>query len=200
MRQGSDDLYQGQFPYQKGHLAPAHTFSYNRARYVSTFTYTNAVPQCQAFNGGQWRRAENRIRRYAAVCTQGANPGTLYLLTGTSFAGIQPGNPPQLVYIQPPNVFPQNNPTIAIPESLWTAGCCVRPNGGPTESFAVIGNNAQNADFLFTTGITVAELQNILRNDVTNLNIGGPNVNLFPASAACSNQINHVNLQFQPGG
>lgn len=201
MRQGNDDLYRGQNLYQKGHLAPAHTFSNNRDRYVSTYTYTNAVPQLQAFNAGRWRRAENRIRRYAALCTQGANPGTLYVLTGTSFAFIRPGNPPQSVYNQPA-VFPPNNPTIDIPKSLWSAGCCVRPNGGPTASFAVIGNNVQNANLRFTSAITVADLQQILTNDVTNIgvNINGPNgpqnVNLFPANAACSNPNNYVNLQF----
>ena len=199
MLQGNDDLYRGQNPFEKGHLAPALTFSNNRDRYVSTYTYTNAVPQFQAFNGGQWKRVENRIREYAALCIQGADPGTLHVLTGTSFVSIQPGNPPQHVQ---PDGFPPNNPTIAIPNSLWSAGCCVRPNGGPTGSFAVIGNNIQNANLQLTSGITVANLQQILTNDVTNLgvNINGPNgpqnVNLFPANAACSNPNNHVNLQF----
>lgn len=198
MVQGSDDLYRGQQPFQKGHLAPAHTFSNDRNRYVSTFTYTNAVPQCQAFNGGRWRRAENRIRRYAAAhCTQGPNPGILYVLTGTSFVFIQPGNNPQPAYNNQPDGFPQNNPAIAIPESLWSAGCCVRPNGGPTTNFAVIGNNVQNANLLFTRGLRVHFLEQLLTNDVNNLNINGPqNVQLFPANAACSNQNNYVDLQF----
>lgn len=198
MRQGSDDLYRGQHPYQKGHLAPAHTFSSDRNRYESTFTYTNAVPQCQAFNGGRWGRAEKKIRMYAALCTQGPNPGTLYVLTGTSFFSIQPGNPPQPVYNQPDGFPPNNpNPAIAIPNSLWSAGCCVCPNGGPTTNFAVIGNNVQNANLRFTSGLHVEDLQQFLTNDVTNLNINGQqNVELFPANAACSNPNNYVDLQF----
>lgn len=196
MRQGSDDLYRGQHPYQKGHLAPAHTFSNARNRYVSTFTYTNAVPQFQAFNG-QWTAAENRIREYAAAhCTQGPNPGTLYVLTGTSFVFIDPNNP-QPAYNNQPNRFPLNNPAIDIPESLWSAGCCVRPNGGPTTNFAVIGNNVQNANLLFTQGRRVHDLEQLLTNDVNNLNINGPqNVELFPANATCSNPNNYVDLQF----
>lgn len=66
---------------------------------------------------------------------------------------------------------------------MWTAGCCVRQNGDFTESFAVIGNNVQNnqQNLQLTLQITVAQLQDILAEDMDALN----NVNLFPGNADC---------------
>lgn len=187
LRQGSDDLYSHQFPYQKGHLAPAFTLSRNQGMYDSTYTYTNAVPQCQRFNSWtHWARFEKRIREYAMQCTR-ADPwlqaGELYLLTGTSFVHVQRGNPPQSNHVHV-EWFNEDNPTIAIPNSLWTAGCCVRPNGN-AESFAVMGNNVQDGDEELTRQITIAQLENILTADVDHHNMGRGNVNLFPGNANC---------------
>ena len=67
----------------------------NSAR--STYQYTNAVPQCGSFNGGQWRSWEGRIRQYALQCTAAPLHGVLYLMTGVSFVGITSANPPQPV-------------------------------------------------------------------------------------------------------
>lgn len=185
-RQGSDDLYWDEWPYQKGHLAPAHTFSNDRNRYVSTYTYTNAVPQCQAFNGGRWKAAENRIRNYAV---NDCASGTLYLLTGTSFVRIQPG---RYFHFQIQHL--DGNTPIAIPNSMWTAGCCVHVHN--TKGFAVIGNNVQDEASRLTLEVTVEDLQHILKADVTHLKIGGPNVNLFPGNPACSNPDNNAKLGF----
>ena len=46
---------------------------------LSTFTYTNAVPQIAVFNSGQWAQYERRIREYA---TNNCSPqgGDLYLI------------------------------------------------------------------------------------------------------------------------
>jgi len=193
LRQGSDMLYSDQTVkiYQKGHLAPAHTLSRTRAGYESTFTYTNAVPQCQRFNSrAHWAKYENRIRTAAMLCTE-AQPGqqaaVLYLLTGTSFAHILPGDPPNS---NQPNIedFSQNHPTIAIPNSLWTAGCCVRPNGDAV-SFAVMGNNVQDGGAEGTRQITLTELQNILTADVRHHDLAGGNVNLFLGNPNCLNDL-----------
>ena len=81
-----------------------------------------------------------------------------------------------------------NSPAIAVPNSMWTAGCCVHPSG--IQSFAVIGNNLQQQNQILTQQIPVARLQDILEGDVNNLNIGGPNVDLFPGNRACSS-VNH---------
>jgi len=189
--QGSRQIYLHQ-PYDRGHLVPGATYSNTVDRFRSTFVYTNAVPQRPSFNRGYWARFEGRIRVYAQQCTQGPQPGTLYLITGTAFGHIQnnpPGYNPQ-VHIN--NLGPAGNfPAINIPNSMWTAGCCVHPNG--VESFAVIGNNVQNVPNL-TQQITVARLQLILAVDEDNLgqHINGPNVDLFPGNVACSNVNNNL--------
>lgn len=138
-------------------MVPARTYSSTRERHASTFTYTNSVPQKQAFNVGQWAQFEGRIRRYAEqTCTP--QPANLFLLTGTAFSRIQGNNPPQIdVNVQVDWLdYPENaEAKIAIPNSLWTAGCCVRPNG-LAQSFAVIGNNVENTNEMLTQEVTVA--------------------------------------------
>jgi len=74
---------------------------------------------------------------------------------------------------------------------MWTAGCCVFQNGN-VKGFAVVGNNLQDNTQMLTQQITVARLASILRIDVVNLNIGGPNVDLFPGNGACSNTANNL--------
>ena len=154
--------------------------------------YTNAVPQRPAFNGGQWSQFERRIREYASICTQGTQPGSLYLVTGSAFGHIQnnpPGYNPQVPVDQ---LGPSgNNPAINVPNLMWTAGCCVFQNGN-VKGFAVVGNNLQDTTQMLTRQITVRALtQSILTIDVVNLNIGGP-VDLFPGNGACSSPANNL--------
>lgn len=179
---------------------------------MSTFTYTNAVPQCQSFNGGWWKRAENRVRRYAEhYCTRGQQPGTLYLITGTSLSRFDQ-NFPQANPVQINNLHPRfaANPSIRIPASMWTAGCCVRPNNQNTESFAVIGNNLQNhvanEDRSLTRQVTVVHLQNFLGNDAVAFGFinadNVANVRLFPGNQNCliNTQLDILNLAVPQGG
>lgn len=182
-------------------MVPGHTFSSTINRFISTYTYTNAVPQFPYFNRGRWRTIEGSIRGYAPRCT-----GTLHLLTGTAFTqvwkidgGLQP-------VFQPIDQLGNDPLGIVIPNSMWTAGCCVHLNGN-VRNFAVIGNNIQNAHF-DENGIpranglliTVPTLERILRYDV-NLHIGVPNQNvrLFPGNVACGNGNNHVILPGMAG-
>jgi len=189
MRQGSDAIYLNQ-QFDKGHLVPGAIYRNTPDSLRSTFVYTNAVPQRPAFNRGQWSQFERRIRMYAQQCTRGPQPGTLYLITGTAFGHIQI-NPQGMNPVQVNQLGPAgNNPAVDIPNSMWTAGCCVHPIS--IESFAVIGNNLQNRNQIFTQQIPVARLQDILGDDVNNLNIGGPNVDLFPGNGACSNLNNNL--------
>lgn len=181
--------YKNKARYHRGHLVPAMTYSSGvLERYLSTYVYTNTVPQHGAFNSGQWRTFEETIRKYASnLCIPAPTSGTLYLLTGTAFVHVQPGNPNPQVNHPARNRLGVGNTGIYIPNSLWTAGCCV-PINNPNNaaSFAVIGNNDVNPNFM---RITLTQLQNILLSDVgpnPGLNIGGPAVELFPNSA-CAN-------------
>ena len=190
-------------------MVPSATFSNSRERYDSTYTYTNAVPQNSTFNGGSWSQAERRIRKYAKdTCTKPLRrqpgrprqpPGRLYLLTGTSFARIRlhHNHPQANVQVADNQIGDQVTGQIKIPNSLWTAGCCVRQNGQFTRSFAVIGNNVQTGhQASLTRQVTVAQLQNILTADVNhfhlNNNIGGHNVVLFHDQDCWNNDLGQL--------
>ena len=98
-------------------------------------------------------------------------PGVLYLITGISFVAIQDTNPPQPIAV-PITTFPQavpnqpiNPAAIGKPNSMWTAGTCLIPNG-QAQSFAVIGNNVPNPPGMLTRNTTQAQLEVILQFDV----------------------------------
>ena len=165
-------------------MAPSATCSSSQERCDATYTYTNAAPLKPDFNGGMWSRFEGSIRRYAReTCTMAA-AGTLYLLTGTSFVRIQQQQN-QVVPVRDNIGQIGNQERIDVPNSLWTAGCCVRQNGALTRSFAVMGNNVQNdqQNFKLTLQIDLVQLQNILAQDDATRN----NVNLFPGNPGCLN-------------
>ena len=189
MNQGSNAIYLKR-PYDKGHLVPAQTYSSNPNRFRSTFFYTNAVPQRHIFNGGMWSQFEKRIRVYAQQCAKGPQSGTLYLITGTAFGHIQKNGRGMKKVLVRHLGRAGKTPYIAIPNSMWTAGCCVRPKG--IKSFAVIGNNVPIKTNILMQQIAVARLQSILRSDVANLKISTRKVDLFPGNRACSDIKNDL--------
>ena len=201
--QGSDAIYPS-LPYIRGQLVPALTLS-NTGKgdegWLSTFTYTNAVPQRPDFNMGEWFEFENKIRSYARNdCIP--NRGKLYLLTGTSFVHSEPDWPiwprdpkrqPWLANIKDNYLIP-DSPPIAIPVSLWTAGCCIdSKNGTVTGNFAVIGNNEEDNQLMHTRQISVEQLQSILKHDVK-ANENSNRVKLFPAIRDCSKESKQITL------
>ena len=139
-KQASDQAYTTQKSYAKGHLLPAETYSFSNAHMLSTFTYTNAVPQVGVFNSGQWAQYERKIREYAtSTCsTQG---GDLYLITGISEASIQSGSTGLEAIQGTLKVLKPSGEAISIPKSMWTAGCCIHSSTGALGAFTVIGNN-----------------------------------------------------------
>jgi DNA/RNA endonuclease G (NUC1) len=50
--------------YDKGHGAPAATFSDNEANLKQTFSYLNSIMQNQYLNRGEWRMLEEQIRKW----------------------------------------------------------------------------------------------------------------------------------------
>ena len=183
-------------PYHRGHLVQKKTYSSTPNSVRSTYTYTNAVPQRPAFNSGQWAQFEKRIRRYAKTCTY-VLQGKLYLLTGTSFAQFGPGdlNP---AGINPPAIDKLEgylNDFISIPNSMWTAGCCVAQDDKNTRNFAVIGNNVQGTAKMYIQQIIVKVLEDFLLNDVKRRKIGGPYfLSLFPENVLCRDKHRNVIL------
>ena len=155
------------------------------------------MPQKPGFKAGTWSQSERLIREYATShCTrqkpqgqQMVPPGTLYLLTGTSFVRIQQQQDKQDVGIADlvKEIGNDNTGKIFVPNSLWTAGCCVRQNGQFTESFAVMGNNVQISEhnLRLILQINVTQLQDILAVDDNTLH----NVNLFPGDPNCLHDL-----------
>lgn len=170
--------------YDKGHLFASKTAYFEKASAISTFTYTNAVPQRPGFNRGQWKSYENKIRGFGIKCTGAPLNGVLYLITGLSFVDIQ-GDPPQA------NPAPiQLLSTIVIPNSMWTAGMCVSQDGSAL-SFAVIGNDVQIKSEMLTQEVTLAQLEAFLQIDVGYHGLKRSqvqtSVNLFPGIAKSVN-------------
>ena len=158
----------------KGHLVPAETYSFSHYNIHSTFVYTNAVPQYQTFNSGEWSKYEEKIRDYDEECAK--NGGDLYLLTGISDHRIGL-NMEDDIYDQgipegTPDRMPED-PNIVIPNSMWTAGCCVKGQK-VLGSFAVIGNNVPIKDNIHMSQASVRKLEEIIHvND------------LFPGNSGC---------------
>jgi DNA/RNA endonuclease G (NUC1) len=50
--------------YDKGHGAPAATFSDNEVNLKQTFSYLNSIMQNQYLNRGEWRMLEEQIRKW----------------------------------------------------------------------------------------------------------------------------------------
>lgn len=162
---------------------------------LSTFTYTNAVPQIGAFNSGQWAQYEKRIREYATTrCSP--HGGDLYLLTGISEASIQSGSSGLEAIQGTLKVLKPFGDAISIPKSMWTAGCCIPSSSGALEAFAVIGNNLQDKTKVLMSEVNMTELQGFLLTGVNGF--GGPNISLFPANPGCSDPVKKVNFRKRP--
>ena len=64
--------------FERGHLAPAKTFSYSCDAECSTFTFINAAPQIKSVNAGAWKWGEMYVRKYLLD-----NPdSTVHVITG----------------------------------------------------------------------------------------------------------------------
>lgn len=167
----------------KGHLVPAETYSFSGDHIRSTFIYTNAVPQYATFNSGQWSNYEKRIRDYAKnTCSK--NGGDLYLLTGVSERRISliPLENSIDATFEPVDRMPEP-PNIVIPNSMWTAGCCVSVlDQNVLGSFAVIGNNVPLKEDILMSQVSVKTLKKLVKLD------------LFPGKPKCSKRKNDVTI------
>ena len=60
--------------YDRGHLAPAADFNFDRSALAETYLFTNVAPQVPNLNRGAWLDAETEVRRLAAS-------GTVHVVT-----------------------------------------------------------------------------------------------------------------------
>nr|XP_058970216.1 uncharacterized protein LOC131796640 isoform X2 [Pocillopora verrucosa] len=203
--QGSKKLFENQpfqGRYQKGHLVPVKISRYSLESVLATFTYTNCVPQIADFNGGQWKRYELRIEKYARKnCSQ--EGGTLFLITGTSKVKflqkhdrhgkiIAAKGMEHLQWFHN-NVDVNKNlgPKIAIPNSMWTVGCCLNLNTNQVVgAFGVMGDNSLDKkplnEFMMSQQ-NVAYVESALKLEY-------PNIKLFPNGNDCYEPEKNVRL------
>ena len=150
IHQGSNALYRDQAiqgRYERGHLVPVDILSYSTGSALATFTFTNCVPQIAGFNKGQWRKYERKIKKYAQQ-TSSSEDGTLFLITGISSVTFsKTGSHPVKTIVK--RVEPLRwfhdvdvNQKIAIPNSMWTVGCCLNLDNEVVGAFGVMGYNA----------------------------------------------------------
>ena len=190
--QGSTAMYKNQSgspKYHRGHVAPFNILSYSAGSGLASFAYTNAVPQVDKSNISPWKKYEGRIVKYAQkFCAP--KGGTLYLITGISEAGISKPLFTVIATRKPmPKSFPPHKqnitPKIAIPNSMWTVGCCVKA-GQVLGAFAGIGNNLPKPHNLMHTNLGVAKVERFIR-----VGANDPNIQLFPGNADCYNTNQH---------
>ena len=62
--------------YDRGHLAPAADFRWNKEAMRESFYYTNIAPQDKDFNRGTWAKLETKVREFAIDADE------LYVVTG----------------------------------------------------------------------------------------------------------------------
>ena len=187
---GSDQLYEQQpIPRKihRGHVVPFETLTYSEGSALATFAYTNAIPQYGSFNCGQWRKHEGIIRNYAKN-TCASKGGTLYLVTGISEAKLHWVQNDIQAQRQPMGWFPNDpkfimyTPKIAIPNSMWTVGCC-RTETTPKQvlgAFAVIGNNVPLKDEILMSSLSVRKIEKVVKDRANDQSI-----DFFPGNIDC---------------
>ena len=209
--QGSKDLYKYQpIPclYDRGHVVPVNILRYSLDSARATFTYTNCVPQIAGFNRGQWKKYETKIVQYAQhYCAP--KGGTLYLITGTSqvkfeerlsleneIIGVDKSVQQLEGFHEIVDKFPKLGPKIAIPNSMWTVGCCLNlKTNEVVGAFGVMGGNSLNQQLLnefMMPGQTVAFVQEALQ-------LEDKSIRLFPKGVDCYDEKKNVplnNLRF----
>lgn len=107
--------------FDKGHLAPAADFSYDKDAMSESFIMTNIVPQAPAHNRGVWsdlEKATRQLLRYKEV-------NELYVTTGV------------LYYQQ--NQFPKIGQGIKVPNYLYKV--IVEPKTGQSAAFLIPNTN-----------------------------------------------------------
>ena len=62
--------------YDRGHLAPAADFEFSKEAMSETFFMSNMSPQVHAFNAGNWKKLETKVRDWAR------ERGKVYVVTG----------------------------------------------------------------------------------------------------------------------
>jgi len=195
----------------RGHLNPAGINDFSAKFWKATYTLSNAAPQYKELNEGQWVNFETLVRNYAKKCGNTDRQGTLYLLSGTSNTGLEPGtsttDPVQKRINLPHDKVDWktyiNDNLPFIPRAFWIAGCCLWeeprwsswprlsrlfPSVQRAESFATMANNHNDKNFFHQVQMRVSILQTLLTKP------NAASVSLFPGNGGICGQ-NHIELK-----
>lgn len=141
LNQACDYDYKDNKDYNRGHLFPAcHAKDPNDK--ISTFTFTNIVPQAITFNSGSWERMETCIKCVLKnYCFNNNN-----VLEGFVVTGSVPSGDNKL----------KNR--VNIPSILWSAFCCYNRNNKKWLASAHWGDNTAESEPIFMKTKTLNEL------------------------------------------
>ena len=115
----------------------------------------------------------------------------MFLITGISEAHIERNVDGALSAVKKNLKFMKpSGGNIAIPNSMWTAGCCIVPSEGAVGAFAVIGNNLYSETATNMFEATVPQLEDFLHIGVQGF--GGKAIALFPGNPECSDFGNNI--------
>lgn len=78
--------------YDKGHLADAEDFAYNKEKLLSTFNYVNCIPQSPKLNRGNWKSIETKVRKWSQTDT------LIIICGGVDFNNLIPDKCFKIVY------------------------------------------------------------------------------------------------------
>ena len=167
-------------PIHKGHMVAAGYAREDAARVKNTFVYTNCVPQFGIFNSVSWRIAENNdlVNKWGDNCHKQAkgNNVRIYVVVGavpTTFTG----NPK--FFGQPGfSNFESDEYRVVVPDTMWTAACCVLDDNAVMDVTAFSRENLPNKD-------KVIKYTSPQKMVVTLFPPPRRAVNLFPANAKC---------------
>lgn len=134
--------------YDMGHLAPAADMAWSEKAMGESFYLSNVSPQDPAFNGGIWKKLENRVRIWAL------EEGELYVVTGP----ILPVNPSRTIGAN----------KVTVPEYFYKVIYDPTP---PEKMIGFIIPNAESNRELWEYAVTVRTVE-----QVTGLNFF-PNLN-----------------------
>ena len=157
------------------------------------------MPQIGYFNSVQWKNYELKIGIYAQdYCAP--NGGTLYLITGTSQVNFDEKLNLQGEIIRvdksvkPMEEFHGNvdvHQKIAIPNSVWTVGCCFNLNTNQVVgAFGVMGDNSLDKKPL---NEFMMSQQNVAYVEST-LKLEDKTIKLFPRGKDCYMPEKNVKL------
>ena len=129
---------------------------------------------------------ESLGRQYSTVCSADMHTGGGCIVSyNRNFIRCYNTQPPQPIAVP----ITQFAPGIDKPNSMWTTGACLYPNG-QCDTFAVIGNNVPNPPGILAQETTQTQLAVILQFDIATNGLKrdrtSRRVKLFPGVRRCS--------------